>query len=377
MENKKIWLSSPHMGGSEQKYVQEAFDDNWIAPLGPHVNAVEENLAQYIGQNRQVAALNTGTSAIHLALIQSGVSPGDTVICSSFTFTASANPIVYLGAEPVFVDSESTTWNISPTLLEEAITTLIAEEKKPKAILIVHLYGISAQMDKITTIAKKYNITLIEDAAEALGSTYKNQTVGTFGDFGVFSFNGNKIITGSAGGALVSKTKEAAQQSRFLSTQAKEALPHFEHKEIGYNYRMSNICAGIIRGQLEVLDEHIALRRGFHFKYREAFKDIEAINFLVEPNKDFFSNHWLTCFTLDSSKTKLTNEDIRLHLDSLNIESRNLWKPMHLQPVYKTARSFVDGTSENIFNIGLCLPSGSNMTDEEFARVIEGIKSIF
>lgn len=365
------------MGGNEQKYVQEAFDDNWIAPLGPHVNAVEENLANYIGQNSQVAALNTGTSAVHLALVQSGVTTGDTVICSSFTFAASANPIVYLGAEPVFVDSENTTWNMSPILLEEAICTLTNEGKKPKAILIVHLYGMSAQMDLLLAIANKHKITVIEDAAEALGSTFKEQALGTLGDFGVFSFNGNKIITGSAGGALISKSKEAAQQTRFLSTQAKEPKPYFEHKEIGYNYRMSNICAGIIRGQLEVLDKHIALRRGFHFSYREALKDIKAICFLVEPTEDYFSNHWLTCFTIDQSKTSVTTEDLRLHLDSLNIESRNLWKPMHLQPVYKNARAFVDGTCEKLFNKGLCLPSSSNMTTVGFDRVVSAIKFIF
>ena len=367
--NKKIWLSSPHMGGSEQKYVQEAFDTNWVAPLGPNVNGFEKDLEDYIKKDSNVACLASGTSALHLALILAGVKLNDEVICQSMTFSASANPITYQGAKPVFIDSEKDTWNMCPAHLENAIEAGISKGKKPKAIIIVHLYGMPAKMDEISAIAKKYNISLIEDAAEALGSTYKGQKCGSFGDFGILSFNGNKIITTSGGGALTCKTQEYKEKAIFLATQARDNAPHYQHSEIGYNYRMSNIVAGIGRGQMEVLDKHIGLRRDMNQFYRELFKEVNGIEVFAEPTTDYFSNHWLSCIIIDEKITGFTREDVRLKLLEDNIESRPLWKPMHLQPVFKNCAYFGNKVAEDLFKNGLCLPSGSNLTEEEKIRI--------
>ncbi len=314
-------------------------------------------------------ALNSATSAIHLALILAGVEEDDLVICQSFTFSASANPITYQGVKPIFIDSENDTWNMSPIYLEEAIVDKIAKGKKPKAVIVVHLYGMPAKMDEISIIAKKYNITLIEDAAEALGSTYKGQKCGTFADYEILSFNGNKIITTSGGGALVCKTEKDMKKGIFLATQARDEAPHYQHSHIGYNYRMSNIVAGIGRGQMEVLDEHIGLRRKMHEFYQELFKDVEGIKVFKEPNKDFFSNHWLSCVVINESITGFTREDLRLALEKENIESRPLWKPMHLQPVFKNSLYYGRTVAEDLFTNGLCLPSGSNLTDDDRDRI--------
>lgn len=375
MQN-KIWLSSPHMGGNEQKYVQEAFDTNWIAPLGPNVNGFEKDLEEYLGNDSKVACLSSGTAALHLALVLADVKLNDEVLCQSMTFSASANPITYQGAKPVFVDSELDTWNMCPIHLENAIKEGISKGNKPKAIIIVHLYGMPAKMDEISAIAKKYEIVLIEDAAEALGSTYKGQKCGTFGDYGVLSFNGNKIITTSGGGALVCKTEESKQKAIFLATQARDNAPHYQHSEIGFNYRMSNVLAGIGRGQMEVLDKHIGLRREMNQFYREIFKNIEGIDVFVEPSTDYFSNHWLSCITIDEQKTGFSSEYIRLKLLGDNIESRPLWKPMHLQPVFKSSMYFGNLVSEKLFNNGLCLPSGSNLTSKEREQIKESISLV-
>ena len=372
----KIWLSSPHMGGTEQKFVQEAFDTNWIAPLGPNVNAFEEDLRNYIKQNKTVACLSSGTAALHLALILADVIQGDEVLCQSFTFSASANPIVYQGAKPIFIDSESDTWNMCPDALEKAIVEGIVSGKKPKAIIVVHLYGMPAKMDEISAIAKKHSITLIEDAAEALGSSYKGQKCGTFGDFGILSFNGNKIITTSGGGALVCKTKEDKQKAIFLATQARDDAPHYQHSQIGYNYRMSNVLAGIGRGQMEILDKHVALRRENHQFYQELFKDVEGVTVFKEPSEDYFSNHWLSCVLIDKSVTGFSREDLSLQLEKENIESRPLWKPMHLQPVFKDCLYFGMQVTENLFEKGLCLPSGSNLTNDDRKRIEVSIKKL-
>jgi dTDP-4-amino-4,6-dideoxygalactose transaminase len=371
----KIWLSSPHMGGTEQKYVNEAFDTNWIAPLGPHVDGFENDLAKYTN-SKFAAALSSGTAAIHLALIMLGVKPGDEIICQSMTFSASANPIAYVGATPVFVDSEKTTWNMCPESLKEAIKDRISKGKKPKAIIPVHLYGMPAQMDKIMAIANEYEIPVIEDAAEALGSKIGNQAAGTFGLMGVLSFNGNKIITTSGGGALISENEDYVKKSRFLATQARDAAPHYQHSEIGYNYRMSNVCAAIGRGQMEVLDEHIQLRRNNFESYKLFFREVEGITVLEEP-KGSFSNRWLSTILVDPSKANgVTREDIRLALEKDNVESRPLWKPMHLQPVFEGAPFYGTGVAEELFNNGLCLPSGSNLAKADLESVITGIKSL-
>jgi dTDP-4-amino-4,6-dideoxygalactose transaminase len=374
----KIWLSSPHMGGNEMKYVQEAYDTNWIAPLGPNVNEFENDLSRYTGAEH-AAALSAGTGAIHLALIMLGVKQGDEVICSSFTFSATTNPIVYQGAFPVFVDSEEDTWNMDPVLLEKAIEDRIANDKKPKAILVVHLYGMPAKMDAIMTVANKYDIPVVEDAAEALGSTYKGKSLGTYGLMGVLSFNGNKIITTSGGGSLISDNKEYIENARFLATQARDDAPHYQHSNIGYNYRMSNIVAGIGRGQMEVLDERVAQRRANHDFYMNNLNGIAGITVFTEPSEDYFSNHWLSCILVDPSKTKnrTTREDIRLAMLEENIETRPLWKPMHMQPIFEKYPKYVNGTSEKLFDIGLCLPSGSNMTDEDRERVLEVFNNLF
>ncbi|AKD01942.1 aminotransferase class I/II-fold pyridoxal phosphate-dependent enzyme [Pontibacter korlensis] len=374
--NEKIWLSSPHMGENEFKYVKEAFDTNWIAPLGPHVDGFERDLASYLGEGVHVAALSSGTAALHLALIILGVQAGDEVICQSMTFSASANPIAYQGAIPVFVDSEEDTWNMSPEFLKAAIQDRIVKGKKPKAIIVVHLYGMPAQMDKIMAIADKYEIPVVEDAAEALGSSYKGQKLGTFGAMSILSFNGNKIITTSGGGALVSKNEEWIRKSRFLATQARDAAPHYQHSQIGYNYRMSNICAGIGRGQMEVLPQRVEKRRSNYSFYKEAFAEIDAIQFADEPSADYYSNRWLSTILVESGGG-MTREDIRLHLEKDNIETRPLWKPMHLQPIFADAPFYGDGTSERLFENGLCLPSGSNLTDENLHRVISELKSLY
>ena len=375
--NDKIWLSSPHMGGGEMRYVQEAYRTNWIAPLGPNVNGFEQDLENYLSQNSEVACLSSGTSSLHLALILVGVKNGDEVICQSFTFSASANPIRYVGAKPIFIDSEKDTWNMCPVALEAAIKDKITNGKKPKAIIVVHLYGMPANMNEIVSLSKKYKIALIEDAAEALGSSYKGQKCGTFGDFGILSFNGNKIITTSGGGALVCKSEDDKQKTIFLSTQARDDAPHYQHSEIGYNYRMSNVLAGIGRGQMEVLDAHIGLRRDMNLFYKNIFKNVEGITVFEEPNNDYYSNHWLSCILIDSEITSFTSHELRLQLEKDNIESRPLWKPMHLQPVFKECVYYGGNVSETFFNKGLCLPSGSNLAKEDRIRIEEVIRGLF
>ena len=369
----KIWLSSPHMGGGEMKYVQEAFDQNWVAPLGKNVDEFENAIQEFIEEDKFVAALSSGTAALHLALIQLGVGYGDEVICQSFTFSASANPIKYLGANPVFVDSDPVNWNMSPFFLEEAIKDRISKNKKPKAVIIVHLYGMPALMDEITAICSKYEIPLIEDSAEALGSTYKNKKCGTFGDFAILSFNGNKIITTSGGGALVGPTKETKEKTIFLSTQARDNAPHYQHSEIGYNYRLSNICAGIGRGQMEVLSDRIQQRRAVNDFYKDVFSNIDAVNLFSEASSDFFSNHWLSSITIDKKVTTRTNQELMAAFAEENIETRPLWKPMHLQPVFNDCPYYGETVSEELFTAGLCLPSGSNITNDDKNRIYEVI----
>ncbi len=376
MINSKIWLSSPHMGGTELNYIHEAFDENWVAPLGPNVNNFEDDLKNYLKENIEVAALSAGTAALHLALIILGVKHGDEVICQSFTFSASANPITYLGANPVFIDSEPETWNMCPKALEEAIISGIEAGKKPKAIIVVHLYGMPAKMEEILEIANRHEIPVIEDAAEALGSSYKGKKCGTFGEMSILSFNGNKIITTSGGGALVCKTQGQKDKAVFLSTQARDNAPHYQHSEIGFNYRMSNICAGIGRGQMEVLDDRVAARRKMHDFYAEIFKDFEGVTLFTEPNSDYFSNHWLSAVIIDENKAGFSREDLRLKFLEDNIESRPLWKPMHLQPVFSDAKYFGNKVAENLFENGLCLPSGSNLSDEERIRIKNIILSL-
>ena len=369
----KIWLSSPHMGGGEMKYVQEAFDQNWVAPLGKNVDEFENAIQEFIEEDKFVAALSSGTAALHLALIQLGVGYGDEVICQSFTFSASANPIKYLGANPVFVDSDPVNWNMSPFFLEEAIKDRISKNKKPKAVIVVHLYGMPALMDEITAICSKYEIPLIEDSAEALGSTYKNKKCGTFGDFAILSFNGNKIITTSGGGALVGPAKETKEKTIFLSTQARDNAPHYQHSEIGYNYRLSNICAGIGRGQMEVLSDRIQQRRAINEFYKDVFSNIDAVNLFSEASSDFFSNHWLSCITIDKKVTTRTNQELMAAFAEENIETRPLWKPMHLQPVFNDCQYYGETVSEELFTAGLCLPSGSNITNDDKNRIYEVI----
>lgn len=369
----KIYLSSPHMGGNEINYINQAFNTNWIAPLGPNVSQFETSLEDYLGLGNNVAALSSGTSAIHLALILLGVGKDDEVLCQSMTFSASANPIVYQGATPVFVDSERDTWNICPDLLETAILDRQAKGKTPKAIIAVHLYGMPYKVDEVRNISEKYGIPIIEDSAEALGSSYRNEKCGTFGDISVLSFNGNKIITTSGGGALVARKPEQKAKAIFLATQARDNAPHYQHSEIGYNYRLSNISAGIGCGQMEVLDAHVELRRKMNFFYQELFSTFEGIDVFVEPNKTIFSNHWLSCITFDSKATSFSPDAMRNALLEENIESRPLWKPMHLQPVFKDAPYYENGISENIFKTGMCLPSGSNLKESDRHRIAEAI----
>jgi dTDP-4-amino-4,6-dideoxygalactose transaminase len=370
MSTEKIWLSSPHMGGGEQKYVQEAFDTNWVAPLGPNVTNFEGDLAQYLGNGVHVSALSSGTAAIHLGLILLGVQPGDEVICQSMTFSASANPIAYLGAKPVFVDSEADTWCMCPKALRTAVENRMEAGIKPKAIIPVHLYGMPARMEAIMAVAKEFDIPVLEDAAEALGAKYQNQKCGTFGDIGILSFNGNKIITTSGGGALVSRNADYTKKAVFLATQARDEAPHYQHSHIGYNYRMSNIVAGIGRGQMEVLDSHVSARRSVYEQYIEYFAKIEGV--YIQPElPESYSNRWLTAIVLDPSKLNgKTREDLRLALLEKNIESRPLWKPMHMQPIFADALYFGGRIAEALFENGLCLPSGSNLTEEEMQRIM-------
>ena len=380
----RIWLSLAHMGGREQEFIQEAFDTNWVVPLGPNVNAFEKALRDFLIENgkvkvedegKQVVALSAGTAALHLGLILLGVGEGDEVICQSFTFSASANPIAYLGATPVFVDSEVDTWNMDPELLEEAIKDRLKKTGRlPKAIIPVHLYGMPGKLDVILEVARRYKIPVLEDSAEALGSEYKGKKCGTFGEYAALSFNGNKIITTSGGGALVCPSEERAKRALFYATQAREQAPHYQHEKIGYNYRMSNICAGIGRGQMFVLDEHVARRREIHDLYVKLLAGVKGVKVMCQPEgEDFNSNYWLTCITVDPEEAGFTREDVRLALDEDNIESRPLWKPMHLQPVFKNAPFYGNGTSERLFEIGLCLPSGPTLTDEDVERVVKVI----
>ena len=383
----RIWLSLAHMSGREQEFIQEAFDTNWVVPLGPNVNAFEKALRDFLIENgklkvenegKQVVALSAGTAALHLGLILLGVGEGDEVICQSFTFSASANPIAYLGATPVFVDSERETWNMDPVLLEEAIKDRVEKiGRLPKAIIPVHLYGMPGKLDEILEVANRYKIPVLEDSAEALGSEYKGRKCGTFGEYAALSFNGNKMITTSGGGALVCPSEERAKRALFYATQAREQAPHYQHEKIGYNYRMSNICAGIGRGQMFVLDEHIARRRAIHDLYVKLLAGVKGVKVMCQPEGgDFNSNYWLTCITVDPEEAGFTREDVRLALDADNIESRPVWKPMHLQPVFKDAPFYGNGTSERLFEIGLCLPSGPTLTDEDIERVTKVVRQL-
>jgi dTDP-4-amino-4,6-dideoxygalactose transaminase len=376
MNRKRIFLSSPHMGGGEMGYIKDAFATNWVAPLGPNVDGFEADLQAFTGAGH-AAALISGTAALHLALIILGVEPGDVVICQSMTFSASANPIAYVGATPVFVDSEADTWNMDPDLLEGAIKALLHNGRRIKAIIPVHLYGMPAKMGKIMAMASRYDIPVIEDAAESLGSTYQGKAMGTFGCMGVLSFNGNKIITTSGGGALIGDDPDRIETARFLATQARDDAPHYQHSHVGYNYRMSNIVAGIGRGQMEVLPSRVERRRKINQWYRDLLAHVPGIAFQSEPGADFYSNFWLTAITIDPSRAEVDREAVRLRLLEENIESRPLWKPMHMQPVFKDAPAFVNGISETLFDRGLCLPSGSNMTEADMGRIEKTLMGIF
>ncbi len=365
--SKRIYLSPPHMGGEELKLLIDAFESNWIAPLGPHVDAFEKEMADYL-KIPHAAALSSGTAAVHLALILSNVQQGDNVLCQSFTFSGSANPIVYQKAHPVFIDSEADSWNMDPDLLEQAIKDGLKKGKKPKAVIAVHLYGQPAKLDEIVGLCRQYEIPFIEDAAEALGSAYRGKKAGTFGDFGILSFNGNKIITTSGGGMLVGHDEAAIAKARFLATQARDDAPHYEHSHIGFNYRLSNLLAAVGRGQLRVLNERVQRRREIFEYYKQRLGRIEGIDFQPElPGT--VSNRWLTAITINPKVTGVTREDIRLALEAENIESRPLWKPMHLQPVYREAEAYANGVSEALFKDGLCLPSGTAMSDDDLDRI--------
>lgn len=377
MKNERILLCLCHMSGRELDYINEAFADNWVVPLGPNVDRFESELEQFLGHDCHVAALSAGTAAIHLGLVLLGVKAGDEVICQSMTFSASANPIAYVGAKPVFVDSEADTWNMSPELLEKAIVD--RKEKTgvyPKAIIAVDLYGMPAKWDEIMAVANRYGIPVLEDAAEALGSEYKGRPCSTFGHIGVLSFNGNKMITTSGGGALVCHTPELKQRAIFFATQAREKAPWYQHEHIGYNYRLSNICAGIGCGQMSVLDEHIAHHRMVHARYSELLADVPGVSLLSNPSKDFDTNYWLCNVLIDSDKAGFTATDLRLAFDAANIESRPLWKPMHLQPVFADAPAYTDGTSEELFGKGLCIPAGPWVGEEQIERIADVFKSL-
>lgn len=410
MKRNRIYLCLAHMSGNEMKYIQDAFDTNWVVPLGPNVNGFEEDLEKFVGQNKKVVALSAGTAAVHLALIDCGVKAGDEVMVQSFTFCASSNPIKYLGATPVFVDSEKETWNMDPELLDKAIADRLKKTgKKPKAIVVVYLYGMPAKIDGILNVSEKYDIPLIEDAAEGFGSKYKGKVCGTFGKFGVLSFNGNKMITTSGGGALICDDADSKNQIMFYATQARESYPYYQHEHIGYNYRLSNVCAGIGRGQMTVLDEHIAHHKHVLALYKELLSDIKGITVHTNPNEDFDSNYWLNTIILDenlhvkgeekayqtivqgavggaagvthTAKSAHTNlepnknvEAMRVALDKANIEARPLWKPMHCQPVYQDCPAYTNGVSEELFKKGLCLPSGPCVTDEDVKYIVNSIK---
>lgn len=375
--NDKIWLSKPHLSGREIKYIEDAFAKNWVTSLGENINEFENSLQLFLKDSVNICVLNSATSAIHLALIMLGVSTHDEVITPTFSFVASANPIAYCEATPVFIDSEKDTWNMCPVALEEAIQDRISKGKKIKAIIVVHLYGMPAKMEEIAAIAQKYEIPVIEDAAEALGSAYKGKACGTFGRFGILSFNGNKIITTSGGGALVCHTQEDKDKAVFLSTQARDNAPHYQHSRIGYNYRMSNIVAGIGRGQMEVLNDRVEARRKMHDFYVDVFKDIDGVDVFSEPDQDYYSNHWLSAIIIDEKITGKNREDLRLAFLEDNIESRPLWKPMHLQPVFAEAPYYGTDVAEKLFENGLCLPSGSNLLDNERIRIEKMIRKFF
>lgn len=386
MSNSRILLCLAHMSGNEMKYIQEAFDDNWVVPLGPNVDAFEKELEQFINcsippaeeQHKKVVALSAGTAAIHLALVQLGVGHGDEVICQSFTFSASANPITYQGATPVFVDSEPQTWNMSPLLLEKAIKDRYATTGRyPKAIVIVHLYGMPAKIDELLAVADKYGIPVVEDAAEAMGSRYKGRMCGTFGHFGILSFNGNKMITTSGGGALIVPGDSEKKEAMFYATQAREPYPYYQHEKIGYNYRMSNICAGIGRGQMTILEQHLAHHRRVHALYAEQFASMPGITLLSNPSSDFDANYWLCNILIDNSQTGFDCEELRIALDKAGIESRPLWKPMHMQPVFRNAPAYTNGTSESLFTRGLCLPAGPWVGDKEISYICDTIRAMY
>lgn len=378
MNNERIKLSLPKLGGTEISFIQQAFDTNWITIGGPNVNDFERKLESYLGNNSFVAALNSGTSGIHLGLILLGVQSGDEVICQSLTFSASANPIRYQGATPIFVDSEPETWNICPLALEEAIISRMSKGKKPKVIIAVHLYGVPYKVDEVRKIADKYGILILEDCAEALGSTYKNQKCGTFGDIAVLSFNGNKIITTSGGGAVVTRTKALKDKAVFLSTQAREPVSYYQHQEIGYNYRMSNVCAGIGCGQMLVLEERVKMRRAMHQFYRDLFYSISGVDLFIAPDSNYYANYWLTTILVHPKElNEKSCEDLRLYLDSQNIESRRIWKPMHLQPIFNDYPYYGTNVAEVLFEKGLCMPSGSNLNEVECKRIKESVKLFF
>lgn len=412
MTNKRIYLCLAHMGGQEMKYIQEAFDTNWVVPLGPNVNGFEDDLKSFVGEGKEVVALSAGTAAVHLSLLACGVGPGDEVIVQSFTFCASSHPVTYLGATPVFVDSEPNSWNMDPELLEKAIVDRMEKTgKKPKAIVPVALYGMPYRIDEILAIAEKYSIPVIEDAAEGFGSRFDGQVLGTFGKYGVLSFNGNKMITTSGGGALICPDAESKKEIMFYATQARESYPYYQHEKIGYNYRMSNICAGIGRGQMTVVNEHIAHHRHVCALYKELLSGVEGIRLHENPSERYDSNYWLNTITIDPSihvkgeenayKTAVNGavggaagvthaastlhtdcepnanvEALRIGLDALGIESRPLWKPMHKQPVYASCPAYVNGVSESLFKIGMCLPSGPYVSDEDVRYIVESIKGL-
>ena len=374
--DKRIYLCLAHMSGKEMGFIQEAFDTNWVVPLGPNVSGFEQDLEAFVGENKHVVALSAGTAAVHLALVACGVGQGDEVMVQSFTFCASSHPMTYLGATPVFVDSEGDTWNMDPQLLEAAIKDRIAKTgKKPKAIVPVYLYGMPAKLDEIMAVAEKYGIPVIEDAAEGFGSRYKGRVCGTFGKYGVLSFNGNKMITTSGGGALICPDAEAKKEVMFYATQAREAYPYYQHEEIGYNYRMSNICAGIGLGQMTVLEEHVAHHRHVHELYEQAFANVKGIELKSNPDERFNANYWLCTILIDKEETGVDCEELRVFLDRKGIETRPLWKPMHLQPVFAGSPCYVDGTSEKLFEKGLCIPAGPCVTDEDVAYIVTEIKN--
>ena len=372
----KIALSTSHLSGHELPYIQEALERNQVSVYGENLTGFENDLENYLQHDVKIACTVSGTAAIHLALILANVSHGDEVLCQNMTYAASVNPVIYQHATPVFVGSEKDTWNMCPEALEEAVKDRISKGKTPKAIIVVHSYGMPAKMDEIVALANQYKITLIEDAAEALGSSYKGQLCGTFGDYAILSFNGNKIITTSGGGGIVCKNEETKNKAIFLATQARDKAPHYQHSEIGYNYRMSNIIAGIGRGQMKVLEKHIALRRGVNEFYKNAFKNVEGITVFEKPSTDYYSNHWLTCVLIDESSVGFNREDLRIALQQQNIESRPLWKPLHMQPIFAKYAFYGTNYCEKLFNTGLCLPSGSNLTTEEKQRIVEVIASL-